>query len=118
MDDQFSLHRLQHRYRQIGEGLPLGHHCQLDIGGNAEQRDVATEVAVLSRVVDLQGEFEPPPRRRHEGRELEILGSGAEHDGDAGRIYGRHVALTTWKRDGPMPEAHGANPVRARSRTL
>ena len=121
MDDQLALHSLQHRCRQIGEGLPLGHHRQLGVGDDAEQReDVAAEIAVLPCVVDLHGEFRPRARRQHDRRELDRLGPGAEHDGDASWAGWGHVAVAAGKRiqdlDGSMPEGRCANARRARSR--
>ncbi len=121
MDDKLPLHRLQHRCRQIGESLPLGHHPQFSGGDDAEQyENVAAEIAVLPGVVDLHGEFRPRARRQYDRRELDRLGAGAEHDGDARWIGGRHVAVATGKRvqdlGGSMPMAWRAHARHARSR--
>lgn len=121
MDDQLALHSLQHRCRQISEGLSLGHHLQLGVGGNAEQReDVATKIAVLPCVVDPHGEFRASARSQHDRGELDGLGPGAEHDRDAGWTGWRHVAAAAGKRVQDLDELttgeHGADARLARSR--
>ena len=121
MDDQLALHSLQHRCRQISKGLSLGHHLQLGVGGDAEQReDVATEIAVLPCVVDPHGKFRPCARGKHNRRELDCLGTGTEHDRDASWAGWGHVAAAAGKRvqdlAGSTAGECGADARRARSR--
>jgi hypothetical protein len=90
---EFPLHRPKHRARQIGQALPRRHHTEVDIRRDSEQRkNILTQIAVLSGVVDSNRKLRPHARREHDRRELDCLGPSAEHDGDLrGNIVG-HVA--------------------------
>jgi hypothetical protein len=90
-----SVHRMQDRAGEPGEGLPRNHNCEISIRGNAEQVEHArAHVGVLTGIAHGDVDFRTLAGGQHHGREFDGLRPRSENDEQAYLVFIRQGMLS------------------------